>query len=128
MIVDDDEVSNYIFGKLIGIAGFWKNIFHFEQAEKALAYIKENVNRPENLPDVLFLDIVLRDMTGWEFLEKFETLPAGVKNKIYIVILTNSIFEKDRQLSGKYPSVKRYLTKPITLESLNEIRGEINNK
>jgi CheY-like chemotaxis protein len=67
-------------------------------------------------------------MNGWEFLDHFESLPPIIKEKIYVVILTTSIYDSDREKAAKYPSVKKFLTKPITLEGLKEIREILNNK
>ena len=128
MIIDDDEVSNFIFTKLIEISGFAKNIISFEKAGDALAHLRSYSSKSEEIPEVIFLDLLLFDMNGWEFLNNFESLPPAVKEKIHVVILTTSIYDSDREKAAKYPSVKKFLVKPITLEGLNELRETLNTK
>jgi CheY-like chemotaxis protein len=128
MIVDDDEVSNYIFTKLVEISGFGNEITCHEKAGDAYAYLKNNSSKPDEMPEVIFLDLLLFDMSGWDFLDKYESLPESIKGKIYVVILTTSIYESDREKAIKYPSVKKFLTKPITLDGLKEIRETLNHK
>lgn len=125
MLVEDDEVSSFIFSKLISITKFATNTITFQKADDALSYIKDNVSHDDHLPEVIFLDLILYDMDGWNFLEKYELLDASVKAKIYLVILTTSLFENDRIKAGNYPSVKKFIQKPISTESLLEIYDEL---
>ena len=128
MLIEDDEVSSYIFSKLITISNFAKDIESFNNAKEALNFLKENSNKPERLPEVIFLDLMLFDMDGWEFLEKFELLDQSVKDRIHVVILTTSFFEKDKIKAENYPSVKKFIQKPITNENLMEVMEDLKKK
>lgn len=125
MLIEDDEVSNYIFTKLVSITGFALQTVSFQKGADALIYLRENANHPDRLPEIIFLDIILYDMSGWEFLDRYEQLEDAIKSRIHLVILTTSSFENDRQKAGKYPSVKKYIQKPITADSLSELRNDL---
>ncbi len=128
MLIDDDEVSSYIFSKLITISNFAKHIQSYENAEAALDYLRENAKRPDHLPEVIFLDLLLFDMDGWEFLEQYEKLDESVRDRIHLVILTTSIFENDKLKADKFTSVKKFIQKPITTDNLMEILDDLKKK
>ena len=121
MIIDDDEVSNYIFSKLSTISGFAKDIVSCQTGAIALDYLQKNIKHPSHLPEVIFLDLHLPDMEGWDFITAYEKLDQEVWKKIYLVILTTSVLEDDQIKAKKFASVKKFLVKPITSENLKSL-------
>ena len=120
LLIDDDEDSNFVNNWIIK-QSFAENIIVKQSAESALDFLKNKSNSPEDLPDVIFLDIRMPVTDGFGFLEKFNNLPESVKNKCKIVMLSSS-FDKgdyDKALSNKY--VYRYLNKPLSIEALADI-------
>ena len=128
MLIDDDEVSSYIFSKLITISNFAKQIRTFDNGNEALEYLRKHSDEEDQLPEIIFLDLLLIDMDGWEFLKQFEMLDKPVRDKIHLVILTTSFYEKDKIKAGQYSSVKKFIQKPITTEHLMEILEDLKKK
>src|SRR5687767_5616372 len=124
MLIDDNEIDNLINQKMIEAASIAENIYTHTGAKSAIEFLR-NVERLEVadkvLPDVIFLDIDMPLMDGFQFLDEFEKLGNGAKKKSKIVMLTSSINPQDSARSKKYASVKQYLNKPLTHESISKL-------
>ncbi|MFM7195650.1 MAG: response regulator [Bacteroidota bacterium] len=121
MLVDDSEIDNLINQKMIESADLADIIFTHSGARSAIEYLRnvEKVADPAAvLPDVLFLDIDMPLMDGFQFLDEFEKLKPTTKAGIRIVMLTSSVNPQDLDQSKKYPSVQLFLNKPLSQRSL----------
>ncbi len=129
MIVDDDELSNYITGKIVEHAGLAEKADSFYSAKAALKYLKTNSSmRQGDYPDLIFLDLNLYDMKGWDFLSEYIKLKESYRRKITLFLLTNSIAEKDREQAKQFPCIKGYLQKPLTMGMIQEIELYLTRK
>lgn len=121
MLIDDNEIDNLINQKMIEAATISENIYTHTGAKSAIEFLR-NMERLEVadkvLPDVIFLDIDMPLMDGFQFLDEFEKLTNVAKKKCKIVMLTSSINPQDFNRSKKYSNVKLYLNKPLSHESL----------
>ena len=74
MIIDDNQIDLYIFSKLLTKNNFCETILQYTSAEKALKYIVENQENNLLMPQIIFLDIYMPLMDGFEFLENYRQL------------------------------------------------------
>jgi CheY-like chemotaxis protein len=72
-------------------------------------------------PEIIFLDINMPAMDGWEFLQKYEALPEAHKSSIIVVMLTTSFNPEDELKARKIPAVKEFRNKPLTPALLQDI-------
>jgi CheY-like chemotaxis protein len=121
MLIDDNEIDNLINQKMIEAASIADNIYTHTGAKSAIEFLRnmERLDVAEKvLPDVIFLDIDMPLMDGFQFLDEFEKLSDMTRKKCRIVMLTSSINPQDFSRSKKYSNVKLYLNKPLTHENL----------
>ncbi|MDX1909459.1 MAG: response regulator [Bacteroidia bacterium] len=121
MLVDDSEIDNIINEKIIEASNFSDKILVFQTGEDALTFLREHQENEAELPEIVFLDINMPIMDGFQFLEEFEKFANAVLSKCKIIMLSSSISPKDidRAAGNKY--VKKYLNKPLNARYLEAI-------
>jgi len=118
MLVDDNELDNFINKKLVEADSFAGATTIHTSAQRALEYLKNNASDDGQIPDLIFLDIMMPEMDGFGFLDAFDKLPDSVKSKSRIVMLSTSDSFKDLNRANQNKYVKRFLNKPLNAQIL----------
>ena len=113
LLVDDDATANYLSKELLERMHAANEIETAENCLRALKLITQSS------PDVIFLDIRMPGIDGFDFLERLKTL--AIENKIKVVMLTSSMRPEDRLKAFSYKAVIEYLEKPLTPEKVQWI-------
>lgn len=117
-LIDDDPVTNMINTKLIK-KNYNFNVTAFTNAQEALDQLKSWLNSsPDQFPDIIFLDINMPEMDGWEFLSVFQKLPLDTQKKCDVFMLTSSIDLGDMEKCRSYACVREFISKPLTTDKL----------
>src|SRR5690606_2256248 len=123
LVVDDDTTNNMICEFTIKRFDRDANIKMFTQPEDALTYINTAYNNSsETLPTVLFLDVNMPTMTGWEFLDCFMQYDEWVREQFTIYILSSSIEDFTKE-AKTYPCIQGFLSKPLKIAYLEIMRA-----
>ena len=121
LLIDDNAIDNYIAKTIISKRAAAEKISVMISAIDALVYLKTLQNNAEEFPDTIFLDIQMPEMDGFGFLEEFELFPKIVTEKTIVFMLTSSSDPEDIKRSTEYPAVKKYFSKPLNEDILNEV-------
>jgi CheY-like chemotaxis protein len=120
-IIDDDPI--FVYGTKVILnynRSFCSNIMVYENGEEALENLVNELKNKERLPEVIFLDLNVPIMDGWEFLDNFCKIP-DIEFKTSIYILSSSINPDDINKSKKYSIVKDFIQKPLTEAKFNKL-------
>ncbi len=125
LCIDDDPITLMLCKKVISKAEFSNDIDTALNGEKALLYLENIIEEKDEYtqhPELIFLDLNMPVMNGWEFLDIFSTDKySNVFKNMKVIVLSSTIDPKDIEKSKSYPMVINFLSKPITLEILKSI-------
>ena len=121
MAVEDTKIDQYIIENTMKRCNFARELVLLGSAAQALAYFDELAKTPDNLPELIFLDIQMPKMNGFEFLAELNRRHNGMHDKIEVVLLTSSLDPIDMKISGTFSNIKMYLNKPLTIEKLKQV-------
>lgn len=121
IVVDDDHTNNFLCRKIITSVFPDSSVQTFPDPETALDYINSTFGESMDKNAVLFLDINMPTLTGWEFLEVFEQFDIQVKERLKIYMLTSSVDERDKDRAAENKNVFGYIEKPLSKEILQNM-------
>ncbi|MDX2188731.1 MAG: response regulator [Bacteroidota bacterium] len=119
LIIEDDEVVIYLNRMLIEKSGLLSEPLCFFDGKKALNYLYRNQKMTEKY--LVFLDINMPIFNGWDFLDEVKKL--NYNYNIYVVLVTSSFDELDRERAKDYPQILDFITKPLKIEHCEVIKN-----
>lgn len=117
LLIDDDEPTNFLNRLTLEQAGCTRQIQIAQSGQEALDYLQAAIPRP----DLIFLDINMPAMDGWEFLERYRGLPPARKADIVLIMLTTSLNPDDELKTRTIPEVAGFENKPLSQEQLDNV-------
>jgi CheY-like chemotaxis protein len=120
-LVDDDKLFVFLTKKTIEATNFDGNIKEFGDGREAIDYLKEIAFTQQELPDVIFLDLSMPVMDGWEFLEEYMLIDPVIRKNITLYICSSSISPHDIERAKNIGAVSDFIIKPISKEKFIEM-------
>ncbi len=118
MVIDDNPIEHFILENFFHAEQFAEKILRYEKAKDALTFLAQHATSLQVLPSLIFLDINMPFMDGFEFIKAFNALDDTVRNKCKIVMVSSSIYEEDLERVNNCPHVSLFIDKPLTREKL----------
>ena len=120
LLVDDSEPTNYVNKKIVEKTGITERVVTVESGFEALEFLKQESSQ-DGYPELIFLDINMPGMNGWEFLEAYDKLPKKEQALLVVVMLTTSLNPDDRTKAVRLGYVGDFINKPLTKDKVLEI-------
>lgn len=118
MTIDDEKVDQLLYKRIMQRSGLVENVIPFRMAQDALDFLKSADSPPV---DVIFLDINMPQMNGFEFLEKATAELGESFVDCVVIMLTTSLDPEDEERARRFSVVKDYLDKPLSVDSLKHV-------
>lgn len=128
LCIDDDPITLMLSKKVIEKSSFSDEIITAQNGEEALLYfntLKYNKAKIVKKPQLIFLDLNMPVMGGWEFLDYFTSPAYNEFNSINVIVLSSTINPEDLLKAKKYPIIKDFLSKPITKAMLEYLKNKM---
>ena len=119
LLIDDDEPTNFLNSVIIKRTKCADEVVAYQRAEDALNFLKSTKMNPDS-PDLIFLDINMPLMDGWEFLNHLSHLFEG-RIPPKVVMLTSSINPEDENKAAQFEMITEFRSKPLSFDALDEI-------
>lgn len=123
LLIDDDETTNYLNHRLLSRMEAAPDIRVVTNGDEALDYLNKSFSGEEGYPrpDLIFVDIKMSGMDGFEFLEEYQKVPAEQKAGIVMLMLTSSASFYDLEKLKQFPDVRKHYSKPLAEADVREI-------
>lgn len=121
-LIDDDKIYQFTATMILEATGLTNRITTFLNGKDAISFLKHpNTAQNNQFPDIIFLDINMPVMNGWEFLEEFQVFSKTLSHPIKIYLVSSSVDESDINRSKKYPAITDYVIKPLNRDIYRQL-------
>lgn len=121
LLVDDDEVTNFVHKIVVEKANCAEKVVAIDNGMEALGYLEERANTTDEKTDLIFLDINMPAMNGWEFLAAYKKSQLARAHNAAVVILTSSPNPNDMKRAQEDGLVKAFRQKPLTEDMIKDL-------
>ena len=117
LLIDDDPNCNFLHRRLLRKTECSDSIVVQEAGEEALHYLSTS----DEPPELIFLDLNMPGMSGWEFIEAFKKLPPRVQERAKVMILTSSLNPDDQERAADIDTIRGMYDKLLSRATLEDI-------
>ncbi|CAN5219446.1 response regulator [soil metagenome] len=119
-LIDDDFIHQFGMKRMIQRYEPSMGVIQFSNGLEAINFFK-TLSRDEEIPEIIFLDINMPVMNGWEFMDEFIKLRDSLQKKIDIYMLSSSTDTYDIKKATSNPALTGYIVKPLTIDFIKDL-------
>lgn len=123
-IVDDDKLFTHIAQKIVDNTRLVEEVNVYDNGQEAYEYLRAHRNDPNQLPDVILLDLSMPILDGWGFLDRFNSLKLSRDKRIEVYVCSSSISPEDISKARALSVVSDYILKPLTRHKFTQLIEE----
>lgn len=120
LLVEDDPITIMVCDRIIKMTSFADKVKSCENGKIAIDYL-EALSADERLPTIIFLDINMPVMNGWDFLEEFDKIKRRFRLLPRIYLLSSTVDPEDYKKAKNFSLVQDFISKPLSKEALQNI-------
>ncbi|MEP5254615.1 response regulator [Winogradskyella rapida] len=124
-VIDDDDIYQFTITKILSSIKMNKKILLFSDGEEALDFMIDNLYSDSELPDVIFLDINMPIMDGFQFMEEYVKLKPKLNKEITIYMVSSSVDPVDIAKAKSISDISDYIIKPIEVKQLKALMADL---
>lgn len=121
LLVEDDPITIMVCDRIIKMSDFADTVVSCENGKAAIDHINNIISEGKQFPEIIFLDINMPVMNGWDFLEEFELVKDKVSPLPRIFILSSTVDPEDYKRAKSFTAVDSFISKPLSKELLQTI-------
>ncbi|HEX8461316.1 MAG TPA: response regulator [Segetibacter sp.] len=120
LLVEDDPITIMVCDRIIKMTSFAEKVTSCENGKIAIDYLI-SIKDSDLVPTIIFLDINMPVMNGWDFLEEFEKVQSDFPKLPRIYLLSSTVDPEDYKKAKNFPLVHDFISKPLSREALETI-------
>lgn len=121
VIIDDDPISVLVCETMLRKSDFTEKIKTFNNAQDALTFFDRHYAESNEMPDFIFLDIQMPEMSGWDFMEAYNQFNHIPVRTPHVVMLSATFNPDDQKKANSDNLIISFISKPITKEALQNL-------
>ncbi|MCW3109575.1 MAG: two-component response regulator [Segetibacter sp.] len=120
LLVEDDPITIMVCDRIIKMTSFAEKVKSCENGKIGIDYLS-GLNENTPIPAIIFLDINMPVMNGWDFLEEFDKIKSRFKSLPRIYLLSSTVDPEDYKKAKNFSLVQDFISKPLSKEALQNI-------
>lgn len=121
LLVDDDEISNFIHKRVILSADPDAVVTEIQSSVQAIAFLNERVRSGETLPDFLFIDINMPELNGFDILQEIQNTMNAHLSGMKVYMVSSSLYDRDKERAHQFSFVNGFIEKPLSKQGVLDI-------
>lgn len=120
-LIDDDDLFSFLISEYLKESKKEITLTKYSSGTSALHQLRQSIDHAELLPDIIFLDLNMPIMDGWEFIDEFEVIRKKLNNTIKLYVFSSTISPVDIERAKEIKTITEFIIKPASAEKINSI-------